>query len=752
MAESKLIITTNAPQVVGELGQISDGLKDISKNQKYIFDNAELVAKEYGKTAEAIRETEKAQQSLASTTEKELKREKGLIEDIEDTIKQWEEAKKKAWRVEDIEKFNKKIQEAKKDLKEYETAGIKANENIKKSTDELGSALEKNIKKFGLIALAIGTITKVTKAMVETFKDTVFGLNLMTTAGEVWHQLVYNLVTAHQDLGTSLASALAIGKQVNELRKEERRFLVENTELQAKYQKLYFESVSRTQSEPERLAKINEALDVHNQLIDNQIKETNEQLSIVEQQLVLRPKSNKLLDEEAKLLAHLQTLESQRFSQTKRLEAQRTIIEQELIDKSLDKQEESEKLKLKRQEDYQKASLKLQQEYDKSIIDSLTGEDKLRAQRDYALQQLDVFRLQLLSLGEITPQMEEKFRILALNIRNEFSKAMLQYAKMTPEQKNAISDAITEGIPNLPSIQKSYIATLPEGEEFDFNIWDKLGLSDPEKEEAIKALQEGANTITNILDDIFEQGVNDAERRRDLVDDQISQLQSELEIEAELYEEGYANNVDAKRKELEELKKVRQEALVDEEEAIKKQKAFDTILQTVNLITASTEIMKSFSKIPVVGIPLGIAMIATMFGAFVAAKAKASSSTKLAEGGSGSETGMITGKRHSQGGERFLDHVEVEQGESWGVLSRPASAKYGEVFHDMVSSFNKDQMPSFMPVTNQVNVENSGPNKRLDKVITEQKKLNESILKQSQISHMGSKRVIKTGNKVRIIG
>lgn len=751
MAEAKLTITTNAQQVAEDLKQVDTEIKNINKSQKFMFDNAEVIAKQYGNVATSIRDTQKAQQELSSETEKGMKREKGLIEDIEDSIKELEESRRKAWKSEDIEKYNQKIATAKRELKDYETAGVKAHENIAKSTDKLGSALEGTVKKFGLAALAIGAITKVTKSMVEAFKDTVFGLNLMTTAGEVWHQLVYNLVTAHNDLGTSLASALAVAKQVNEERKEERIYLVENSKLQAEYQKLYFESVDRTKSEPERLDKINEALVVHNQLIDNQIEQTQKQLSIVALQLVSRPKSNKLLDEEAQLLAKLNTLESQRFSQTKRLETQRTSIEEEMANKSLQAAEELAQNKLKRQEDFEKLSLKLTQDYDKSIIESLEGADKLRAQRDFSLQQLDIFRMQILALGEMTPEMEQKFQMLALNIRNEFAKAMVEYMKIPPEQKAAISNAILEGLPDLPGIQKSYIQTLPEGDEFDFSIWDKLGMSDEDKEEALGALREGADAVKDILDDIFEQRVEDTERRRDLLDTQIAETQRSLELEMDLMQEGYANNVDAKRKEVEELKKQRQQALIDEEAAIKKQKVFNTILQTTNLITASSEIFKTLAKFGPIGVALAIGTIATMFGAFIAAKAKASNTT-LAEGGSGDESGMITGKRHSQGGERFLDHVEVEQGEAWGVLSRPASEKYGKVFHELVNSFNKDEMPSFAPVSNNVRVENSGPNSRLDKVITEQRKLNESLMKQSVITHVGGKKVIKQGNKVRIVG
>lgn len=143
--------------------------------------------------------------------------------------------------------------------------------------------------------------------------------------------------------------------------------------------------------------------------------------------------------------------------------------------------------------------------------------------------------------------------------------------------------------------------------------------------------------------------------------------------------------------------------------------------------------------------------IGILFTIWQAAKTKAAESTALAEGGSGSETGMIIGRRHSQGGERFLDHVEVERGEAWGVLSAPASEKYGEVFHQMISSFNKNEMPDIVSspiIHNPVTVENSGPNSRLDKVI----KINEALLKQSHQYNVGNKRIISSGNKVRIVG
>jgi len=182
----------------------------------------------------------------------------------------------------------------------------------------------------------------------------------------------------------------------------------------------------------------------------------------------------------------------------------------------------------------------------------------------------------------------------------------------------------------------------------------------------------------------------------------------------------------------------------------------EAALQAASLASAVANLFsKETRKLGLPGLitaGIGVASMLVSFAASVAKIKTATAAYELAEGGSGSEKGIITGKRHTQGGERFLDHVEVESGEAWGVLSRPATGKYGKVFHEMVSSFNKNEMPNFMPVTSQVSVENSGPNSRLDKVNSSINKLNQSILTQTQVSLYGNKKVIKKGNKVRIVG
>jgi len=149
---------------------------------------------------------------------------------------------------------------------------------------------------------------------------------------------------------------------------------------------------------------------------------------------------------------------------------------------------------------------------------------------------------------------------------------------------------------------------------------------------------------------------------------------------------------------------------------------------------------------------LSVGAIAAMWGMFAAAKVKSAQATKLAEGGTGSDTGMITGRRHSQGGERFLDHVEVERGERWGVLNRRASAKYGKAFSEIVTSFNKDRVP-IDAVTGDPNIiiDVNQTNERLDRVHGELVRLNSKFGTKRERIDLGDRIIEKIGNKTRII-
>lgn len=488
-----------------------------------------------------------------------------------------------------------------------------------------------------------------------------------------------------------------------------------------------------------------------------------------------------------------------------RSDAERSTIRantmMELADKGLaDAEDKTQAERLKQQEEFIKALMGLQDDYEKSQIDQLEGTEKIEAERDYQLRQIGLLRAHLESLGTLT---EEHYRMIAAleeNVRREALKKDLDYrqeiyddfvehgskvrelerqlqeealdlledneeAKLRLQIKFAEEDIkILEA--NADEFTAAQVAILKQrieiwNKEIDDlepktkSIWSLLGL-DPDSEEA-EAMREALNimadSVVGMLDDIYARRVEDAQRTRKLLDDQINMTQDALEAEMDLMKEGYANNVDEKRKELELLKVEREKAIREEEKALKAQRALDTAMQLSSLITASADIFKATAKIlPPFGQILAIAAIATMFTAFAASKARAAAATKLAEGGVGTETGMITGRSHAQGGEPFLKHVEVERGEMFGVLNRHASRKYGKAFTEIVNNFNRDNLViDRSDMVNNVVVDVNQTNERLDKVEYQLIRLNRHFADRSDVRDMGDVRIEKKGNRTRII-
>lgn len=400
----------------------------------------------------------------------------------------------------------------------------------------------------------------------------------------------------------------------------------------------------------------------------------------------------------------------------------------------------------------------LLEKFGKTEMAKMLGIDQLRAQRDWALKEIRDFQNKLIeAFGTLTPEQEAMLQAMGDEIQRQFLKSAFSVdpADIT-NMKKPIEDWLDRAIPEIKRYTLSKMDELRPaprgGKKETFSLWEIIGI-DPETEkgkEMIESIKETVGSLNESIEGVLDRQVEIATRRREYLETQIAETQHALEIELELFEAGYANNVTAKQKELIELKKLRDQALKDEEKAIKAQMLLETALQTINLITTSTELIKKLVKsLGPLGLLAAIPVIAGLFAIFASAKSRAKSITQLAEGGTGTETGVITGKSHKEGGERFLDHVEVERGERWGVLSRRASEKYGKVFDKMVYSFNRNEIPEIQSVPiNQINVDNNGSNSRLDKVIAETQRMNA----REGLTIIGNKRIITKGNKTRIVG
>jgi hypothetical protein len=509
--------------------------------------------------------------------------------------------------------------------------------------------------------------------------------------------------------------------------------------------------------------------------------------------------------------------EAQFNASNRRDKMQLAAVDAEMKKKEEDAIKEANDKKLKLQEEYQKAAEKLLKDYEKAKLDEFTGKERIVAERNINLALIDEQRKFMEARGTLTAEQIDQFKTLYNQVWNEAELALVEYdiAEIEERQKTADKavDIEREKAANILDIQretqelaldllgdneKAKLALQikflqedqaersrrilnKEGTEAElqelaalyalfgtklnillkqqsegdnkFDFAKLLGVSPDELDKIKENINIAVSNVAGMLDEMYARRVDDAQRNRELIDDQIAYTTDALNAEVELAKLGYANNVDAKRAQLAELEKQRAEAIKKEEKALEAQRKLETAMQTMSLISTAANILKGWSTIPFVGQILAIAAIASMFAAFAATKIQAKAATKLAEGGVGTQTGMITGRSHHEGGEPFLNHVEVERGEMFGVLSRSATAKHGKEFAKIVTSFNKDNLviERADAPNNYINVDVNQTNERLDKVEYQLIKLNRHFGGKREVHETSDMRIEKIGNKTRII-
>lgn len=295
------------------------------------------------------------------------------------------------------------------------------------------------------------------------------------------------------------------------------------------------------------------------------------------------------------------------------------------------------------------------------------------------------------------------YALESLKVQKDYEKKRYDEGKITLTEYHSILNELINAEEQLEDqVKKTGDAIANQGKfkntgEFAVDFLKKLGLDDATSKEVVDSFGNIVSAYTGMIDELIAQ----KQRHIDELTSQIEKEQALLDKELDAQEKGYANNVAAEQTKIEALKAERQreiddmKALQKQKEAVKKAEIIsDSIFQGQNLITSATNIFKAFSAIPFIGVPLAIAAIATMFGAFAAAKVQAfkmaSEAPQFDEGG-GLE---LIGPNHAQGG---LDVVERRTGKT------KANVRGGEYMY----VFKHTGAKAFEPVFDAINDYNS---------------------------------------------
>ena len=178
-----------------------------------------------------------------------------------------------------------------------------------------------------------------------------------------------------------------------------------------------------------------------------------------------------------------------------------------------------------------------------------------------------------------------------------------------------------------------------------------------------------------------------ADQAKELADDEVAAAENALNREIELRNQGYANDVALKEKELAKAKENQKKSIELQQKYKEQELAINTAMEASNMAVAVANIFKQFT------FPYNVLMAAAMVGAWGAAKISALNSiksTKYREGG----YMLLEGGSHQSGHDVNLgigpdgSNLRAEGGEYFAVINKRNSRKYSGEIPGIVNALN----------------------------------------------------------------
>lgn len=223
------------------------------------------------------------------------------------------------------------------------------------------------------------------------------------------------------------------------------------------------------------------------------------------------------------------------------------------------------------------------------------------------------------------------------------------------------------------------------------NTYELLGISLDAQQQS--ALNTALNSIKDSLGSLMDSWKGVADEARKAADAQVDAAQKALDAEIEARNAGYANEVETARKELALAQENQRKAAAEQQKAQRAQQAADSAMQASSLVTATANLWKAYSGLPLLGQVASLAAIATMWGSFAAAKIRAIGATRQVTYGEGTVE-LLEGGSHASGHDIDLGmkpdgtRRRAEGGEFFAVINKRNSRRFRHIIPDVINSFN----------------------------------------------------------------
>ena len=473
-----------------------------------------------------------------------------------------------------------------------------------------------------------------------------------------------------------------IQRELNEMKKRAAQNQTDTATFDAIAQKEAELWNARTQAEQRNLHLVKQLHNANKQ--QNAVGTVKADVSVQQAQKIA---DEKLAIEQKTTQLIIQNLENEFAREYQLIEYNYGVQIQALIKKGNEEKElrstlSQEIVALQRQRDMKLAELTIKLAEKEKAEQEKLKKEKERAAQDVYRTQVDVInqqaKLRLLDIGNMKTSQNTKTR---LSIQAE------------KDRLKAIYDLNVKSGKDIMSLEMQTLRAQMQKVDNEMkkanhsNIFDMLGfnLTDEKKDGIV-------NTFSFAIDQLhayMDAWVQAAEAKAQLAEKEVDRAQNVLEAEMQARANGYANDVETARKELELAKSNQEKALKQKEEAQKAQLAMQTIEQASNLITASSLIWSQL------GFPWAIPALAVMWGSFAAAKIKAAELTKVQNEQYGEGTvELLQGGSHQSGNDIDLGtkpdgtRRRAEGGEYFAVINKRNSRKYRQYIPDLINSLN----------------------------------------------------------------
>ena len=235
------------------------------------------------------------------------------------------------------------------------------------------------------------------------------------------------------------------------------------------------------------------------------------------------------------------------------------------------------------------------------------------------------------------------------------------------------------------------------GEKSDGNkpksIIELLGFKPGGEED--QALRSAVSAVKNAFDEITQARIAAADEQRRIADENVRKAEEALQKELDLQDQGFANNVSARQKDLDDAKRQQDAAIEAQRKAARQKAIIDAAVAANSLVSAGAQLFNAFSAVPFAGIALAIGAIATMVATIAKLRNTARQATQFRTGGGGfmdDDNFIAKGRAHESGG----NLIEIEKGEVFQVTPDGGRKRFSVVrrenareYHDLLDAANR---------------------------------------------------------------